>query len=105
MKYIASSLYLDEMETNTKKYGVQDIQEYKAAKDFKHNDIALEKQTTLEKIYSIYNPSKTSTDIASTLDRYRTHESVLFQRLYRKYVDPEYKVDESDEAYPTITII
>ena len=103
--YIASRLYIKQMILEDR-YVVDDLKTYDVKVDLKEKEVVLDVVDALTEFYTLYNKDKTQTaEIDVLLTKYHDWYSVLLQRLYHKYIDTDFEVNEDKSAYPDIIIL
>jgi hypothetical protein len=87
--------YLAEMLTSAR-YSVADVRQMDMAAAWKREEQVAEIYNLLHTFYMRHNRAKAENaeELEACCARYRTHELVLLQRLYRKYVRDDYPVCE-----------
>lgn len=101
--YMVLRLYIKYM-AESDRYELEDMETYDLKKDLAQKEIILNIADTLKEFYSLYSPDSVK-DIENILEKYRTWYSVLLQKLYRKYIDKDFEVDEDQNSYPDIVVI
>jgi hypothetical protein len=102
--------YLAEMLTSSR-YSVADVREMDMAAAWKRDEQVAEIYNLLHTFYMRYNRAKAheTKELEACCARYRTHELVLLQRLYRKYVREDYPVCEDrsllDQLCPDLMLL
>lgn len=92
MQWLANFAYIVQMEESPR-YTVADLVAFDVPYHFE-DDLILDFEEALSLFYEIEAPDRApdAERIARLGARYRGHYPVLFQRLYRNYVDPAYAV-------------
>jgi len=101
MRWIDQMVYLKNM-MDTARYTLEDIQSYKFSAD---GDVVLNMEPGVRLIYSIYNPKKSPSQakMEKLAEKYISYPSLLFQKLYKLYVDPKHQLDPEDNSYVILT--
>jgi len=85
----------------SQRYEADDIKSYDILKSIADKEAVIETEGALRYFYKKFAPEKEIDDafIQKTLDDYRSDYNVLFQRLYKKYVNTEHDVNPEKYTY------
>lgn len=96
---------MSNLQRRKNRQNIRKIKTYNLKKDLRSKEIILDAVDALTEFYSIYEPNKESKEINDITVKYKTWYSVLLQRLYKKYIDTDFEVDEDQNSYPDIIIL
>lgn len=106
MRFFSNYIYIKSM-MNNPRYTEQDIMKYDLNKNYFTNEIVLESRDAISHFYKIYASEHDNDEwINRALKPYEPSYFVsMFQRLYKKYINKEFKVNDKDDAFPDIIIL
>jgi ABC-type transport system involved in Fe-S cluster assembly fused permease/ATPase subunit len=104
LKLIDTSLYIEYM-IHSDRYTNDDIINFDIEKYFNTDEMVIDTKEALIYFYDKFNKEMDEEHIDKIMEEYEGNSIYLFQRLYKKYIDKKFIVNESIGVYPDVIFV